>query len=195
MSGRAAALTHPLTQRQIAAALLTTNDVPAGYARTKVTDSSAADATGTCPNAKDPFKSATLAKGEADFSRGALGPFILEFVAQQRPGSAAKGMAAFRRLLLKCGRFKTTSSDGSTETGRLRPESFPHLADDTIAVRVTVHSKTGGTDFALAGDFVAIRSHDVIVLVAGFGLVAGPPASTLVKVTRRAVAKVRRAQG
>jgi hypothetical protein len=78
--------------------------------------------------------------------------------------------------------------------GRFQPESFPRLGDETIAVSITLHSKGSGLNLAVRGDYVAVRTGDVITAVGQFGLAQTPSMTTFERLTRRAVAKVRRAR-
>jgi hypothetical protein len=192
--GRAEGLSHPLSKPELQRALLTIKDLPAGYSRTTAS-SSKSDAVGSCANAKDPLEGATRAQAEADFGRGTFGPFIFEVIAQQRPGTAAKGMTAFRKLLARCSSFNSRGADGTSTTGHFTPESFPRLGDDTIALRLRLQTHGGDSlNVSLAGDVVVVRTGDVVTLVMQAGFVQAPPTSPFVRVVRRAFAKVEQAR-
>ena len=193
-NGYASGSSHPLSKRELNQALLTLRDLPAGYSKTPGPNSSDTGSD-SCPQADKVFNKETAAEADAAFQRSALGTILFETIAQQRPGTAPLTMTQARRVLLKtCSSFTFKDKDGTTVSGRFQPEAFPRLGDETIAVSITLHSKGSRLNLAVRGDYVAVRTGDVITAVGQFGLAQTPSMTTFERLTRRAVAKVRRAQ-
>jgi hypothetical protein len=168
------------TSEDLEGRLLAIEDLPTGWSSMPYEDESDG---GDCDDAGI-VDTADAAAGVA-FSQGSFGPFLTQ--ALTRFGSDAAASAAlvsFRDFAERCQTYTTTEDDGSTSTATLSPLSFPDLADDTYALRLTVEAA-----LPLSGDVIVVRQGRVLMLLAHVGI-GSIESSVTEDVTRRAVEKL-----
>lgn len=186
-----AAADTALTPEQAQAALLTVQDLPTGWS----TDPSAAP---TEEDGDDPIQpeecaavfrplkdgSDPLAKAEANFSSGGLGP-VLQQTVTSFEDDAADRLQGLTDALGACPEFSLTDSSGVVTTFVAAPLSFPNLGDRSLAVRLRGSNDT--IDVTLDVVYVAV-GRNAVSLVTG-GLVPMPGAD-LEAVGRRSVERL-----
>lgn len=111
------------------------------------------------------------AEAEASFEGGEIGPFVTHLVARFGDGEAEKRFTALREAVDECGDFDTTDEDGTTITGQMSAVSFPELADESLAMRLSgtvttaADGELGELEFPMAGDLVFFRQGDAVAAV------------------------------
>ncbi len=179
-----------LTEKQVKRALLTVDDLPAGWsADAAPTDTSSdSDSTITPPQCGELFDSLAntqqpVAKATADFTAGGIGP-LLSHTVSAFESEVAERLERITKVLAECPAF--TSRDGKKATTfEAAALSFPNLGDRTLALRL--NGATQGFDVVM----------DVIVIAAGgngVSLVAGGltpvPGATLQEIAKTAMTKL-----
>jgi hypothetical protein len=157
-----------LTQRQLESALLTVEDMPTGWSVDTSEDSDSEDVVEpaecgalfeTLDKAPDP-----VAKAEAAFTAGGLGPF-LEHGVTSFEESTADQLDLVVDTLNQCPEFSSTDAEGVTTEFTTAPLSFPNLGDRTLALRF--QGSTGGIDVVVDALFIAIGSNGISIVVGG----------------------------
>jgi hypothetical protein len=174
------------------AAVLTLDDMPTGYSVGE-DSSSSDDALKGCPQleALDADTTQPVAKAEAQFQAGQLGPFIQHEVAVSEKGKAHDEFAKLRSAVDApgCQSFSQPTDNG-TATYRLGPLSVPRLGDETFALRLTGDKAA----YNVTLDLVAERIGDsVSVLVVATVPLLGGPAPALDPLAHRADEKLKAA--
>jgi len=175
------------------AALLTLDDMPTGYSAGEDSSSSNTPLKG-CPQleALAADKTQSVAKAEAKFQAGKLGPFIDHQVEVTAKGKAQVQFARLRSALdaAGCQTFTQPAEGGAIANFKLGPLSVPRLGDETFALRVTGDKAA----FSITLDLVAERIGDSVSLlvVASVPVLGGPPPA-LDPLARRADKKLRAA--
>lgn len=156
----------PPSDADLAAALLTAAEVGGDYRSIPIA-SNAAGGLGSgvtqCGEAvSDDGTTPTGPRAEAGFQGGQFGPFVAEVLTALPGTDAQEAMTAFRRATQECAEFTGGNGDLAGVTIQLEQLTFPALADDTAAYRVTA---TVGSGLALYGHVVAIRHRDVLLVI------------------------------
>jgi hypothetical protein len=164
--------------------LLVVTDLPAGWA----VDSSTGNGSGGVASCKAINSGAwqTLpSSAEAQFTQGALGPFLDEKLAGGSRGQVDAAWQSFAKATADCSTFTGPDSSGGTDSFTLAGLSFPSYGDGTYALAVSVKSSAG---LGASGDIVVVRKGTVLVEVILIGL-AGVPVSTAEDVVSKAAGK------
>jgi hypothetical protein len=176
----------PPTVVQLKAALLPLQDLPPGYGPTKTTSSNSNSVALSCLNNAGLLSPGKLgSSAEASFSRGPIGPFLLEEVEALTSGTGASTMAKLDRALGKCQTFQTKNADGTGATYTLTKMTFPHLGDDTTAFRIQIQI-SGKIPLSGAFDFAIVRRADNILILGQGGLVRSPDGALLASFAEKA---------
>jgi len=171
----------PLTQEELAGALLTIDDMPSGFA---VDTSPDDEDRGVCGQPPASTVVPSIAQARVSFTRGALGPYVQQVTASFEESKAIEYMARLRESA-SCSSYSDPEVEGITS--RIAEMSFPKLGDDTLALRI-------GNDQGFNADIVFLRIDDTVTLVGVGGLVAVDSALTE-DLARKAEAKVKESLG
>ena len=131
----------PFTHVNPQAALLTLEDLPAGYA--VVPPGSADEDTpfGGCPELASLDESAADDERSAEvaFAGGEAGPLVFHAVGDQDEGTAAQEFENFRAAVRKpeCRTFQETDDRGQSATWTVELTSSARVGDDTLAFRIS----------------------------------------------------------
>jgi hypothetical protein len=171
-----------VTSESLRSALLTADDLPAGYVED--TSQGGPTAPGTpdnpaCAAALKGFKdSATVRRdapnADAKFTAGEAGPFLLQSVSWLPGTEATRGFAAFRAALAKCASWSVTGPDGTKSTFTLVPMTFPTLGDDSYALRVTIQL----AGLSVGANLVVFRAANALCVLVHSGVPSVPAAAT-----------------
>jgi len=145
----------------VVAALLGLADLPPGWTGGREADPGDGAVMDSCDGGPPVTP---LGMATAQFQGGEDGPFVRHYVAAFAPGDAARAFGYIRRDFSACG---GTRDEGFTIT----PLSLPPLADEQIAVRLTVPDP----DVEIRTEVVILRRGDALTLVQ---VVASGPADT-----------------
>ena len=182
-----------VTAADLRAALLTTDDLPMGYAVGATpagADTAGAPDDAACAAALKGFKdSATIGKdatkADVQFTAGDAGPFLLESVAWLKGGAAAAGFATFRTALAKCDSWTMTQPDGTKSAVTLASTPFPALGDASYAYRLTIQLGT----LSVGSNLVVFRVANALCVLVHSGVPNVPTAATAA-IGRTAVTKL-----
>jgi hypothetical protein len=183
-----------LTQAQVEAALLTLEDLPSGWSiNTSSADFEESEDTTEPPECGVLFDSldeaamTPVAKAEAEFTAGDLGPFLFHAV-QSFEEDVAGHIESVTDVLNQCPEFSSTDAAGVRTEFSTAPLSFPNLGDQTWALRLQGSSQ----DIDIVFDVVSIAlGQNLITLVAvGFQLLQPIPGSELESAATTAVQKL-----
>lgn len=129
-----------LAQERIDAALMSLDDMPAGWSP-GVGDEDEGDDDGlqlcgdTSPRPADEFSA--VAGAQAEFQQAELGPYYFQSIAAFEGDLAAQAMEFFRELMADCPDWEETDEDGTTLAYSVSPMSFGTYGDETFALRIT----------------------------------------------------------
>ncbi len=175
----------PLTRQQIDAALITADDLPAGFETAKLDRAEDSEDPSGCRSWDDLVAMLENAptKAEAKHSRGAMGTTVYSTIAAQRQGTNKR----FDTLAAETATCEVISDSSSTTRTvfKLAPLTLPKIGDDTFATRLTGMSLLGPVGI----DVVVMRAGDNLVYVGNFDFNA-PDAALTEAVARRAMEKV-----
>lgn len=149
----------PLTQADLEKALLSLDDLPAGWAvRTENEEDEADKETYTflCQE----YQKQSIAKVNADFQKGQVGPFLVNSVVTYPPGEAESQFVAMLSAVDQCATF-TDTQDGTTTEWAVTPISFPKLGDQSFAIRASSEFVLGFIEV----DSVYIRISDTVTSI------------------------------
>lgn len=171
-----------VTAADLRSALLTTADLPTGYAVGATpagTDTAGTPDDAACAAALKGFKnSATVgkdaAKADIQFAAGDAGPFLLESVVWLKGGAAATGFATFRSALAKCDSWTMAQPDGTKSAVTLAPTTFPKLGDDSYAYRLTIQLGA----LSVGSNLVVLRVGNALCVLVHSGVPNVPAADT-----------------
>ena len=158
-------------------AVLTLEDLPAGYAERQDEDDDGDTPTKSCPRleALDRDDEEPLDKASSSFQAAEDGPFIDHQVSVLAEGEAERALEQFSGALddPACRTFTTTSDDGKTATYTLTEISVPRLGDDTVGLRLTGDA----TALSVTLDLVLERIGDTgsFIAVTTVPGLSGPP--------------------
>jgi hypothetical protein len=159
----------PLTQAQIDTALLTLNDLPAGYSTAPDSSSDSSSDSGFCPGAAAALPNGLTKKtnpqGSVQYEQTQLGPIIAEAVAAVDDGPTAFSAAKSAMDLCLSAPWTTTDSKGEVSTFTMAPMSFPPHGSDQAAYKITASATGVQADM----DMVVIRVGDALMLLGGMG--------------------------
>lgn len=175
---------------RLRSALLRLQDLPPGYGKTKPSSSSAANS--SCLGSAKLPSGKNKRSAEADFSKGTVGPFVLESVSAAKRGTAAPTMAKLKRALKRCGTFREKNADGSVDVYTISTISFPRLGNERTAFRMDI-TISGGSGPAAEFDFALIRRGDIILLLSEGGL-GSADADLLISLAHKALHRVHSAK-
>jgi hypothetical protein len=145
----------------LSGALLGSGDLPGGWSATRFSlDAGSAQPCGEAIA----LMARALAQAEADFERGAAGPFVTHTVARYATGTGAVAMNDTAALLNRCTLW-TGEHRGATLTFHAAPLAFPSLGEQSFAVRMQVDgiAATAGRVAGLFGGLLTAESHLVFV--------------------------------
>lgn len=149
----------PLTQADLEKALISLDDLPAGWAvRTGDEEDEANKETYTflCQE----YQKKSIAKVSADFQKGQVGPFLMNSVVTYPPGEARNQFADMLSAVDQCATF-TDTQDGTTTEWTVTPISFPKLGEQSFAIRASSEFVLGFIEV----DSVYIRIEDTITSI------------------------------
>jgi hypothetical protein len=147
----------PLTQAALEKALISLDDLPAGWAVRAGEDKGDEANKETFTFLCQEYQRKAIANASVDFQKAQLGSFLLHSVTAYPPGEAGDQFAKMRSAVDQCATFKDTQ-DGTTTDWTVTPISFPKLGDQSFAIRLS-------SEFALGiieVDSVYIRIGDTI---------------------------------
>ena len=168
----------PLTQEEVTAALLTIDDMPAGFSLGTTPDD---NGRGVCGQPAASSVVPSLAEARISFTRGAAGPVVQQVSASYEQAKAVEYMAKVRESST-CTTYADEEADGIVSNNTVAEVSFPKLGDDTLALRV-------GNDHGLNADIVFIRIGDTVTRVGVAGLTIDSALTE--EVARKAEAKMK----
>jgi hypothetical protein len=184
--GRPGGVAKQIPQAELQAALLSAGELPPGYsASSSVVAGYTYDG---CPLMQKRVESRKTypAYAEANFSKGALGPFIVEALASGGEPQARSAIAELNTMFAKCRSFTGKAPSGGTAQYTLTSVSVPKMGDEARGMRIT--SKAG----LIRGvsDVVVIRKGGVGVTVMNITSGANPDHAVTLQVARKALAKI-----
>jgi hypothetical protein len=171
----------PLTKDDLAAALLTIDDMPTGWAGSPPEDDSDDDFCDDAPKLGDP-----KIEAEATFQEDEFGPVYFEAIGVYDDAEAY--MDKLEEVVDACRSFTDVDDEGTETTGSIQPLSFPKLGEETFAMRAT--GEGGG--FSFSGDFVIIRLSDDLLMMSGTIGIMGGGADNFEQLTRTAFERAKR---
>lgn len=148
-----------LTQADLEKALLSLDDLPAGWAvRTEDEEDEADKETYTflCQE----YQKKSIAIASVDFQNGQVGPFLVNSVVAYLPGEAESQFADMLSAVDQCATF-TDTQDGTTTEWTVTPISFPKLGDQSFAIRASSEFILGFIEV----DSVYIRIGDTVTSI------------------------------
>lgn len=150
----------PLTQADLEKALISLDDLPAGWAvrpgEDKGNEASKETFTFLCQE----YQRKAIDSASVDFQKSQLGPFLSHSVTVYPPGEAGSQLVKMHSAVDQCPTFKDTQN-GTTFDWTVTPISFPQLGDQSFAIRLS-------SEFALGiieVDSVYIQIGDTITSV------------------------------
>ncbi|MFS0883631.1 hypothetical protein [Aeromicrobium sp. 179-A 4D2 NHS] len=193
-------LAGPLTYADIDDALLTVDDLPAGWSvdpdgsddgddSKTSSDSPECDLLVAAMEADDDSGATPVGEGEATFRKSKRGPFLLQSITSFEGNEAKKSVKAFRTAFETCDSFTETGDDGTKVTFKVSPMAFPSLGDDTVALRLSARS----AGIRVVAPLIVVRVDQNLMLLASAGIKKRLPAEDLETVARTAVTKIKAA--
>ena len=146
---------RPIIKQDLEKALLTLEELPAGWSKSPPDKEKDDKATFSFLCKEYPKKA--IVGVDADFQKSQLGPFLLSSISLYPPGEAIQQFEKLRATVDACPEVKKTEG-GSTMTFKVAPMSFPKLGEQSFAIRVSSESILGFVDT----DSVYFRIGDVI---------------------------------
>jgi ABC-type transport system substrate-binding protein len=175
----------PPSMADVSGALLTLNDLPAGYSPIADAGSNSSDDSLICQGAQSGVlkdvsgtsgaktaKMRTVSSSDSSdptvqFSQSQLGPLVMETLGVVDDPKAEFDASVVELDSCMSKSWTQTNSDGMTMTFSLAPESFPKHGDDQAAYKLT--GQASGIQFEIEGDLVLIRENGVLMAVGGIG--------------------------
>src|SRR5690606_8753859 len=157
----------PPTEEELAASLLTLDDLPSGW----IMDPDANEEESVNVEEEretysflcEELPRRALLTVDADFQKGDFGPFLTHSLTLYPPGTAADALADIRDAVEACSEYETTLDDGTPTTMRVQPMSFAQLGEERFAIRMTIEDLPFID--VMEVDSVYILSADVIMRV------------------------------
>lgn len=189
------------TDADLAAVLLTVQDMPTGWAVSPPSSSASASDNTTfvgdpkCEGVYQQLEEHTaldhVGHASTEFSKGSFGPFIEEDLSSFASADVVKNeLKTLKDGITACPTIKQKDADGTVTTLTASALSFPKLGDETFAVRLAGEGGGQGFSLPLTVDAVFIRTGRCGVTIAGFGIGAGPDSSQLQHAASTAVNRV-----
>lgn len=154
-----------LTRQQMQDALLTVDDLTAGFAvyaendRVHLVSATSSECASLYRKEYDNQpKSSVL---ERDFTDDSDQIYVADALQLAPPGKGTAMLSDMRKLTEDCQRFTVAGSDGAQETMTLRHESYPSVGDESLGVRIE-QSQDGVT---VTGHGVVFRIGDNVSFV------------------------------
>ena len=173
----------PLTERQLAARLLTPSDLPFDFFKSRDDREHGADAHAHSPGCQRILRGDgddAAARAEVLYENG--GPpvsgddggayrdlLLRESLFSDKPDNVERDFAAMRRALDRC-RHVTITGTGFRAPMTLRPESFADLGDETLAYALRGRFITADTTVPASGQLVGVRVANARAVLFTFGL-------------------------
>jgi len=125
---------------------------------------------------QDPFNEVEpVEEAESSFEQGSFGPFLTSVAGRYTSTDEAQRVIdALADAVDQCQTFTEVDDDGTEMTYTFSALSFPKIADDTFAARLSGTTPIG----PLAVDFAFARDDDVVVAIINGGLGAADTALT-----------------
>ncbi|MFF8424071.1 hypothetical protein ACF07Y_02775 [Streptomyces sp. NPDC016566] len=178
----------------LAAALLTTAQLPAGYVKTVLRDDPPTRSDRpVCLNSINSLESARVSHPDAvearvDFAMSQSGPFLRQ-VLRRLPGSGARqDLEQAARTLSGCPEFSIGWSDGSTGTEQVEPHGSAGIGDASWHATVTA---TTGT-FTVQETLVLVAAGRTLLVLGDAGSPAAPERSRTLALARTALSRLPR---
>jgi len=156
----------PIGGDDLAKALLTTKDLPAGF----VQSGSATNGTGSvgiggggfpgCPPLNTPLTTQQTFAAAATFAKGVLGPYVTHAVLRYPAGGATAVLTRLAEAQSSCPAF-TQEMAGFTVKFQVQGGSVPPLGDQTVGLRMV--GVTDGLNITVVADIAAIRRGDIVI--------------------------------
>jgi hypothetical protein len=196
----AAASRTAVGRPDLAGALLTVRDMPAGYTRfTPRYEPYDASSAPECSRTLDELEAGRSKRPGVRYASVAfkaaddLGPFVVENLRYYERGSAKREFGRVTRTLAKCREFVLTyrQAPANTSTMTVQRVRFHKVATQTWAAWVTVTVREPGRRAWTTGDMLVLARHRrSLVVLSRYGF-KEPSPSSVIALARRAVAKVR----
>ena len=160
-----------------AEAVLTVEDMPAGYTEEPDEDDDDEDSpTQACPRLEAlEGDEEPLEEASANFQAGENGPFVTHEVAVLQEGRAEEAIESFRGALddPACRTFTQPTDNGGTATFTLTEIPVPQLGDDVVGLRLTGDAAALGAQFDAILERVGdVGSYIAVITIPGL---SGPP--------------------
>lgn len=198
-------LSKPLTEDQIKKALLTIDDMPAGWSKAdddffdedddEDGETESVSTNEKCQkfldafNAKSDVDSKQVGSGTVTFKKSEFGPFLAQSISSGKGSAAKETLDTFRDGISNCSTITETSAAGEDVKMTVNDMSFPKLGDDSVAFKVALEN-----DFIpMEMPMVAIRSDQNLIVLLSIGIGAGIDAADLESIARKAVTRVKAA--
>lgn len=154
--------------------VVTLQDLPAGWT-TSAQDDDEEEDDDICDD-QDPFNEVEpVEEAESSFEQGSFGPFLTSLAGRYTSTDEAQRVIdALADAVDQCQTFTEVDDDGTEMTYTFSALSFPKIADDTFAARLSGTTPIG----PLAVDFAFARDDDVVVAIINGGLGAADTALT-----------------
>lgn len=194
-----------LTQEQIDAALLTQEDMPAGWTAMPVdgdTDPEDAAEDDAGPSTFDPPACEDVASGFGDtdetrepVATGKVGfgseelTFLSQDISTWDSGLRSKRLDDLVEALSACPQWTETTADGTSTTSTITALDLPNHGDRTLAVRMATTAGSEAFSMTFTLDLVVVASGSTSITVLAGGLAPVDPA-VLSQVVATAVQKV-----
>lgn len=141
-------------------ALLTLEDMPAGWTTSPRVDLNGGGALALCGV---PSQHSPSAQVDAGYQQSDIGPFVGHIVQAFASGEAADTLADGRAAAGSCNGWTETSEDGTQTQWQVTPLAFPQLGDETLALRLSAEASQFGV---VTMDLVYVRRGDYLTGVA-----------------------------
>jgi hypothetical protein len=180
-----------LTDGSLTDAMLTVDDLPAGWSQ--LPDDNSTSKSKLCNGVdldQTKVSNATSKASRTFTTSGTAKRFLIEALATLPGSDASKALTGLREAMTSCGQWSEPSGSGNaTATFNLRELSFPRLGDDSFAFRVTSGTTTQVTG---EGDFAYVRhGHSLLIVMYAGVSFTGPDTDQWVALARSADDKVR----
>ena len=162
----ATAAASPRAAVDVSRALLTLDDLPAGWTSVEAPPSDSDLDTGFCGAGSAPVT--RLGRAAAEFEAAASGLIVTQIVAAYAPGDAKRVMDFLRDTLKGCTEWRETDAEGREFVYRFASLPFPRLGEQTLAVRMNVEAPGG----SVQTDLVIVQRGDAATLLAN--IASGP---------------------
>jgi hypothetical protein len=144
------------TSPEVTGALLTKDDLPAGWTMAEPTLSSGNDEVAFCNAGRAPVT--RRARAEVEFHDSETHRIVNESVVSYTPGDAAKVIDFFQKSLRSCTEWQQTDDSGGEIQYQVTPLSLPKLGDGVVGARMIVTRD----DVPQQVDLIALRKGDLV---------------------------------